>query len=100
MVDLDPFTAIFREIETSRFSVAIQFVDTNFPEMKLSPIVPVLNSAFTWCPLTMIYASSVICSIPLSVTQLEAMLVIELLSFCLVLNALLGTLLSKHLTLG
>jgi hypothetical protein len=68
MVDLNSFTAICREIRTSRFLVTIQFVDRGFPEMRLFSIVPVLNSAFTWCPLTMTYALSVICSVPLGVT--------------------------------
>jgi hypothetical protein len=46
MVDLDFFTTIFREIGTLRFLVGIQFVDTNYPKMRLLPIVPVSNTAF------------------------------------------------------
>ena len=53
MVDRDPFTAILRAIGFSRASVASLWVDTNYPEMRLSPIVPVLKSALAWCPLTM-----------------------------------------------
>jgi hypothetical protein len=45
-VDLDPLTAIFEKIGTLMVLVTILLVDTNFPEMKLSPIVPVSNSAF------------------------------------------------------
>jgi hypothetical protein len=77
MVDLDPFIAIFREIEILRFSVGIQFVDINFPEIRLSPTVLVSNNAFTWYLLIMIYTLNIICSVPLGVTQLEEMLVME-----------------------
>jgi hypothetical protein len=46
MVDLeqDLLITICGKIETLRFSVAIQFIDKNIPEMRLSPIVCVLNS--------------------------------------------------------
>jgi hypothetical protein len=45
MIDLDPVIASFREIGTLRLLLAIQFVDTNIPEMRLSFIPPVLNSS-------------------------------------------------------
>jgi hypothetical protein len=67
MVDLDSFTTSFGEIGTLRFLVVIRFVETNFPEMTLSPIVTVSNSTVAWCPLTMTHASTVICSVPLGV---------------------------------
>jgi hypothetical protein len=100
MVDLNPLTAIFKEIGTSRFPVAILFVDIHFPDMRLSLIVPVSNSALAWYPFTITYASSVICSVPLGVTQLEKIIVMELSSSCSILNALFGAPLSKHLALG
>jgi hypothetical protein len=99
MVDLDHFIAIIKETGTSRFLVVIQFVNRNLPEMRLSPIVPVSNSTFAWSLLTITYTSSIISSVPLGETQLEKILMIELSSSYLVLNALLDTLLSKHLAL-
>jgi hypothetical protein len=37
-------------------------VETNFPDMRLSPIVPVSNRAFALCPFTVMYASRVLAS--------------------------------------
>jgi hypothetical protein len=99
LVDFNPFIAILREIATSRPLVVIQFVDTNFSEITLSPIVPILDATFAWCPLTMRYALSVIFSVPLGVTQLEKILVMDLSSSCSILNTLLSIPLSKHLAL-
>jgi len=52
MVECDPWTAIFGLRGVSRCLVGIWKVDTNFPEMRLSPMVPVSNRAFGLCPLT------------------------------------------------
>jgi len=52
MVERDPLTAIFRLIEVSRSLVGIWKVDTNFPEMRLSLMVPVSNRVFALWPLT------------------------------------------------
>ena len=57
MVERDPLTAIFSEIGVSRSWVGIWKVETNFPEMRLSPMVPVSNKAFTLCPFIVMYAS-------------------------------------------
>jgi hypothetical protein len=99
MVNLDPFIAIFRKTGTSRFSLAIQFVGTNLPEMRLSLTMPALNSVFVWCLLTMTNALNVICSVPLGMTQLEEILMIELSSSCSVLNVFLSAPLLKGLAL-
>jgi len=52
MAERDPLTAIFRLIGVLRSLVGIWKIDTNFPEMRLSPMVPVSNRAFALCPLT------------------------------------------------
>jgi len=52
MVERDPLTAIFRLIRVLRVLVGIWKVDTNFPEMRFSPMVPVSNRAFALCLLT------------------------------------------------
>jgi len=54
MVVRDPLPLIFRLIEVSRSLVGICMSDTNFPEMRLSPMVPLLNRAFALCPLTVL----------------------------------------------
>ena len=46
MVERDPLTAILSEIGVSRSWVGIWKVETNFPEIRLSPMVPVSNRAF------------------------------------------------------
>ena len=56
MVERDPLTAILSEIWVSRSWVGIWKVETNFPDMRLSPMVPVSNRAFALFPLTVIYA--------------------------------------------
>jgi len=52
MVEWDPLTAIFRLIGVLRSLVGIWKVDTNFPEIRLSLIVPVSNRVLAWSPLT------------------------------------------------
>jgi len=52
MVEPDPLTAIFRLMGVSGSLVGIWKVDTNFPEMRLSPMVSVSNRAFALWPLT------------------------------------------------
>jgi len=64
MVERDPLTAIFRLIGVLRSLVGIWKVDTNFPEMRLSPMVPVSNMAFALCPLTVMQASRALFSFP------------------------------------
>ena len=54
MVECDPLTAILSKIGVSRSWVGIWKVETNFPEIRLSPMVPVSNKAFALCPLTVI----------------------------------------------
>jgi len=54
MVERDPLTALSRLIGILRSLVGIWKVDTNFPEMSLSPMVPVLKRAFALCPFTVI----------------------------------------------
>jgi len=51
MVERDPLTAILRQIELTVSLVEIWTVDTNCPEMRLSPVVPVSNRAFSLSPL-------------------------------------------------
>ena len=64
MVERDPLTAILSEIGVSRSWVGIWKAETNFPEIRLSPMVPVSNRAFALCPLTVIYASRARFSFP------------------------------------
>ena len=64
MVERDPLTAILSEIGESRSWVEIWKVETNFPDIRLSPMVPVSNRAFALCPLTVTYASSAQFSFP------------------------------------
>ena len=48
-------------------------VETNFPDIRLSPIVPVSNSAFALCPLTVTLASRVLFPLPEGPTWLEVL---------------------------
>jgi len=52
MVERDPLTASFRLTGGLRSLVGIWKVDMNFPEMRLSPMVPVSNRGLALCPLT------------------------------------------------
>jgi len=52
MVELAPLTAIFKLRGVSRSLVGIWKVDTSFPKMRLSPMVPLSNRAFALCLLT------------------------------------------------
>ena len=64
MVERNPLTAILSEIGVSRSWVEIWKVETNFPEIRLSPMLPVSNKAFALCPLTVMYASRAWFSFP------------------------------------
>ena len=46
MVERDSLTAILSEIGVSRSWLGIWKVETNFPDMRLSPMLPVLNRAY------------------------------------------------------
>ena len=52
IVERDPLTAIFRLVGVSRSLVGIWKIEMNIPEIRLSPMVPVSNSAFALWPLT------------------------------------------------
>ena len=73
MVERDPLTAIFRLIGVSSSLVGIWKVETHFPEMRLSPMVPVSNRAFALCPLTVIYASRALFLFPDGPTWLDGL---------------------------
>ena len=64
MVEWDPLTTILSEIGVSRSWVGIWKVETNFPEMRLSPMAPVLNTAFALYLLTVLYALRALFSFP------------------------------------
>jgi len=51
-VERHPLTATFRLIVVSRSLVGIWKVDPNFPETRLSLMVPVSNRVFALSPLT------------------------------------------------
>jgi len=53
MVERDPRTAMFRLIGVLRSMVGLWKVDMNFPEKRLSPMVPVLNRACALYPWTL-----------------------------------------------
>ena len=73
MVKRDPLTAIFSVIGVSRSWVGIWKVETNFPEIRLSPMVPVSNKAFALWPLTVMYASRTRFSFPEGPMWLEVL---------------------------
>jgi len=52
MLERDHLTEILRLIGVSRSFVGIWKVDTNFPDIRLSHMVPVSNRAFALCALT------------------------------------------------
>ena len=52
MVERDHLTANLRLIGVSRSLVGIWKIDTNFAEIRVSPMVFVSNRAFALCPLT------------------------------------------------
>ena len=54
VVERDSWTSILGLMGVSRSLVGIWKVDTNFPEMTLSPMVPVSNRALALCPLTVL----------------------------------------------
>ena len=64
MVERDPLTAFLSEIGLSRSWVGIWKVEMNFPEKRLSSMVPVSNKAVALCPLTVMYASRARFSFP------------------------------------
>ena len=73
MVERDPLTAMLSEIGASRSWVGIWKVETNFPEMRLSPMVPVSNKAFALRPFTVMYASRARFSFPEGPMWLEVL---------------------------
>ena len=73
MVEGDPLTAILSEIGVSRSGVEIWKVETNFPDMRLSPMVPVLKRAFALCPFTVMYALRALFSFPEGPIWLEVL---------------------------
>ena len=72
-MERNSLTAIFRLIEVCRSWVGIWKVETNFPDMRLSPIVPVSNRAFALWPLTVTYASRALFPLPEGPTWLEVL---------------------------
>ena len=64
MVEGHPLTVILSEIGVSRSWVGIWKVETNFPDIRLSPMVPVSNKAFALCMLTVIYTLRALYSFP------------------------------------
>jgi len=73
MVERDTLTVIFKLIGVSRSFVGIWKVETNFPEMRLSSMVPVSNRAFALCPLTLMCPSRALFSFPDGPTWLHVL---------------------------
>ena len=57
----------------SRSSVGIWNVEMNFPDSRLSPMVPVSNRAFAFWPFTVTYASRALFPLPEGPTWLEVL---------------------------
>ena len=77
MLERDPLTAILRLMGGTRSWVGIWWVVTNFPDIRLSPMVPVSNRAFALWPLTVMYASRALEDVPLCSAWFEVTVIVS-----------------------